>query len=54
MSEEQIERLWQDHLDRDDRTSPEEYPEMALITFEEFAEVFRAGAASTDLAMRSM
>ncbi len=28
--------LWQDLLDKDDRTSPEEYPDMALITREEF------------------
>ena len=31
-----IEDMWQRHLDRDDRNSPEEYPDMALITFEEF------------------
>lgn len=35
---EEIERLWQCLLDKDDRTSPVEYPDMALITFEEFAE----------------
>ena len=31
-----IEDMWQRHLDRDDRNSPEEYPDMALIAFEEF------------------
>jgi hypothetical protein len=31
-----IEQLWQDLLDKDDRTSPEEYPDHALITFDEF------------------
>jgi hypothetical protein len=31
-----IEQLWQDLLDKDDRTSPAEYPDMALITFDEF------------------
>lgn len=31
-----IAALWQDVLDKDDRTSPPEYPDMALITFEEF------------------
>lgn len=29
------EAAWQDLVDKDDRTSPEEYPDMALITFEE-------------------
>lgn len=28
--------LWQDLLEKDDRTSPEEYPDMALITQDEF------------------
>ena len=35
--EELIRELWQDLLDQDDRTSPPEYPNMALITFDEFA-----------------
>lgn len=30
-------QAWQDLLDKDDRTSPEEYPEMCLITREELA-----------------
>ena len=34
--EAEINGLWQDQLEKDDRTSPEEYPDMALITFEEF------------------
>jgi hypothetical protein len=29
------EDAWQDLLDKDDRTSPEDYPDMALITFDE-------------------
>lgn len=29
--------LWQDLVEKDDRTSPEEYPEMALISFDELA-----------------
>lgn len=32
---------WQALLDRDDRTSPEEYPDMVLITYEEYAAAFR-------------
>lgn len=28
--------LWQELVDKDDRTSPEEYPDMALITYNEF------------------
>lgn len=28
-------RAWQELLDKDDRTSPAEYPEMCLITFDE-------------------
>ena len=35
--DELIQNLWQDLLDKDDRTSPAEYPDMALIAFEEFA-----------------
>lgn len=42
--QDEIEGLWQDLLDKDDRTSPEEYPDMALITFDEF----RAALASRD------
>jgi hypothetical protein len=33
---ERAKALWQDILDKDDRTSPAEYPEMALLTFDEF------------------
>lgn len=43
---ETIERLWQNHLDRDDRNSPGEYPDMALITFEEFRDAILAVAAT--------
>ncbi len=31
-----VERLWQELIEKDDRTSPAEYPDMALITFDEF------------------
>jgi uncharacterized small protein (DUF1192 family) len=37
-----IEQLWQDLIDKDDRNSPEEHPDMALITFDEFANYLRA------------
>lgn len=33
---EEIDDSWQDLLDKDDRTSPDEYPDHALITFKEF------------------
>jgi hypothetical protein len=33
---------WQDLVDKDDRTSPEEYPDMALITREELADYMQA------------
>lgn len=39
------ESLWQDLLDKDDRTSPAEYPSMALITFEEFSAALDAQSA---------
>lgn len=31
-----IAKLWLDLIEKDDRTSPEEYPDMALITEDEF------------------
>jgi hypothetical protein len=34
-----LEEWWQDHLDKNDRNSPEEYPEMVLVTFDELREV---------------
>ena len=33
------EELWRDLCEKDDRTSPTEYPDMALITFAEFAAI---------------
>ena len=33
----EIERLWQSLLDKDDRNSPEDYPDMAMLTFDEFS-----------------
>lgn len=32
-----LDQAWQDLCEKDDRTSPEEYPEMCLITREELA-----------------
>ena len=43
MASSKAEELWRDLLEKDDRTSPEEYPDMALITFDEFAHIFNAG-----------
>lgn len=40
-----IQGLWLDILEKDDRTSPEEYPDMALITEDEFAASIRYAAA---------
>lgn len=37
-------QLWQELLEKDDRTSPAEYPDMALITFDEFAAALRRNA----------
>ena len=46
---ERVADAWQELIEYDDRTSPEEYPEMALITREELA-AFMARTASPDLA----
>lgn len=35
---------WTDLVDKDDRTSPEEYPDMALITAEELREFMERAA----------
>lgn len=35
--------MWDEILAFDDRTSPEEYPDMCLVTFEEFARFIRRG-----------
>lgn len=40
-----IHAQWQDILERDDRNSPSEYPDMALITFDEFASAVAAERA---------
>lgn len=40
------EALWQEMVEWDDRTSPEEYPEMAMLTFEEFADFLSRHAES--------
>lgn len=42
-----INELWQNILEKDDRTSPAEYPDMALITFEEFTDAIQAASAFT-------
>jgi predicted RNase H-like nuclease (RuvC/YqgF family) len=44
-----IEQLWQDLIDKDDRNSPEEHPDMALITFDEFANYLRAAEQQVEL-----
>lgn len=41
-----IQGLWLDILEKDDRTSPEEYPDMALITEDEFAGSIRYALAA--------
>jgi hypothetical protein len=39
--------LWQELLDKNDRTSPDEYPDMALITREELADFIARSSAGT-------
>jgi hypothetical protein len=41
----QIESIWRDLLDKDDRTSPAEYPEMCLITKEELQDYMERAAS---------
>ncbi len=38
-----VKEAWRDLLEKDDRTSPADYPDMALITFEEFAAIAASG-----------
>ena len=45
-----VEDAWQDLVEKDDRTSPEEYPDMALITRAELADYMRA-AQPADVAV---
>jgi hypothetical protein len=40
-----LDEAWQDLVDKDDRTSPEEYPDIALITRGELDEYMRAAVA---------
>lgn len=40
-----FDELWQELVEKDDRTSPAEYPDMALITREELRRAFAAGLA---------
>jgi hypothetical protein len=42
--------LWQDLLDKDDRTSSLEYPTMALISFDEFRDYLSAAASEREAA----
>lgn len=49
---EAAEQAWHDLLDKDDRTSPAEYPDMALITFDEFSEALSAGRRTAAEEMR--
>lgn len=41
-----VEAAWQDLVEKTDRTSPAEYPDHALITFEELADYMRLAAPS--------
>lgn len=41
MLDEFIQDAWQELLDKTDRTSPSEYPDMVLISFEEFSAFIR-------------
>lgn len=43
------EQAWDIHINRDDRNSPEKYPEMALITFDELADFMRRAAPPAQL-----
>lgn len=49
-SPETAENLWQELIEKDDRTSPEEYPDMALISFAEFSEFVRRARSPFDKA----
>lgn len=44
-------REWQELVEKDDRTSPEEYPDMALITFDELREII-SGSLLADSAAK--
>jgi hypothetical protein len=44
--------LWQELVEYDDRTSPEEYPDMALITRDELADFIARAAPQGDKALR--
>lgn len=39
-----VDEVWQQLLDKDDRTSPEEYPDMCLITFDELKSLLGGSA----------
>jgi Lar family restriction alleviation protein len=51
---ERAQELWQELLDKDDRTSPKEYPEMVLITFDEFRDFLSAVAFERDNQIQGM
>ena len=44
--EEALQELWYDLVEKDDRTSPEEYPDMAMLTQDEFFAYLRMFAAA--------
>ena len=46
MSDLEAKAQWQDLLEKDDRTSPAEYPDMALITFTEFSAALQSAHAA--------
>lgn len=45
---------WQELIERDDRTSPAEYPEMALITRDELAEFMRRAIPPHDALVKAL
>ncbi len=51
-----ISEAWQDLLDKDDRTSPDDYPEMCLITRDELANYMASscGAGWDDSSSRAL
>jgi hypothetical protein len=48
-----IAEVWQEILDKDDRNSPEEYPEMVMITYEEFADYMQRASSGSARGERS-
>jgi hypothetical protein len=53
-SREAVERLWLDLLEKDDRTSPPEYPDMALITKDELGAALRVALEAAAKAVKQV